>query len=209
MLITCHVCGKEVDKRGGARYCSPECKKTALNARIHPKTSKTCLYCSKEFIASRKDMIFCSEDCRRQHQYWKDPDSSRQQTKAWRMANRERWKELNDEYHNKTRYGGNRDKCFERDGYMCVRCGGKNQLVPHHKDGSGQAENPNHNLDNLETLCRKCHMAEHDPNPNKPNKITLECEYCKQQFQITPSRHANGRGRFCSRNCRKLAGYKQ
>lgn len=63
-------------------------------------------------------------------------------------------------------FGGLREKCLERDGYKCVKCSAVKQLVVHHKDGNGRPkpeELKNNTLDNLETLCRACHMAAHRP----------------------------------------------
>lgn len=205
MLITCPVCQKQVERKGAAKYCSDECKRKALNERLHPKEEIVCAQCGKRFITNRTRTKFCSQKCRRLHQYWKDPEYGKQKTKEWSRANQEKRKQANSEYHNKIRYGGNREKCFERDGYKCVRCGSTKQLVPHHKDGSGQTDNPNHDLDNLETLCRKCHMALHDPNPHKPNKITRVCEHCGAEFETVQSRIENGRGKYCSTTCRWAA----
>lgn len=43
-----------------------------------------------------------------------------------------------------------------RDGYKCVRCGNTEKLAAHHKMGT-----KSHRLEDLETLCQKCHHAEH------------------------------------------------
>lgn len=43
-----------------------------------------------------------------------------------------------------------------RDGFHCTRCGGTTELVVHHKRGT-----KSHQLDDLTTLCRACHHAEH------------------------------------------------
>lgn len=43
-----------------------------------------------------------------------------------------------------------------RDNFKCVRCGSSENLRVHHKKGT-----KSHSLDNLETLCLKCHKAEH------------------------------------------------
>jgi RNA-directed DNA polymerase len=43
-----------------------------------------------------------------------------------------------------------------RDGYRCVRCGATEDLRAHHKKGT-----KSHRLEDLETLCQKCHHAEH------------------------------------------------
>jgi hypothetical protein len=43
-----------------------------------------------------------------------------------------------------------------RDGFKCVRCGSTENLRVHHKKGT-----KSHLLEDLETLCQKCHHAEH------------------------------------------------
>jgi group II intron reverse transcriptase/maturase len=43
-----------------------------------------------------------------------------------------------------------------RDDFKCVRCGSPESLRVHHKKGT-----KSHSLDNLETLCLKCHKADH------------------------------------------------
>lgn len=222
MKIICPTCGKQFDGNTSARYCSADCRKKARNDRVSPKSESICQECNKAFVPTKSDAKYCSKKCRRSanykrnkeqiqqrriEKYWENPEYGRQKTKEWRNANPEKWKKMNDEYHDKTRYGGNREKCFERDGYKCVNCGSTEQLIPHHKDGSGQTDNPNHALDNLETLCRKCHMALHDPNPNKRKRIKCICLQCGTEFEETPSRVKSGRGKFCSRECRKKYGY--
>lgn len=64
------------------------------------------------------------------------------------------------------RFGGNRLKVLERDGFKCVMCGSTDRLQVHHKDGNGRnkpKEQQNHDLDNLITLCAVCHIKEHNP----------------------------------------------
>ena len=43
-----------------------------------------------------------------------------------------------------------------RDGYKCVRCGSTEKLAVHHRKGT-----KSHRIEDLETLCQKCHHAEH------------------------------------------------
>ena len=58
---------------------------------------------------------------------------------------------------------GNRQRAMERDGYRCQSCGTDKKLLVHHRDGSGErSQSPNHELDNLVTLCHKCHVAVHN-----------------------------------------------
>ena len=65
------------------------------------------------------------------------------------------------------RFGGNRMIALSRDGFMCTECGMTNEehislydreLTTHHIDGNGRnTQEKNNNLDNLTTLCLKCH----------------------------------------------------
>lgn len=65
------------------------------------------------------------------------------------------------------RFGGNRKKVLKRDNFQCQDCGMYQEehlelfgesLTIHHKDNNGrQTKHPNNDLDNLITLCVKCH----------------------------------------------------
>lgn len=67
----------------------------------------------------------------------------------------------------KIRFGGLRDKVLKRDNYSCVACGMSNQehfkkwdfnITIDHVDGEGRnSKSPNNNIDNLQTLCIRCH----------------------------------------------------
>lgn len=50
-----------------------------------------------------------------------------------------------------------RRRAKDRDGWRCRRCGAAGRLEVHHLDPDGGDE-----LENLVTLCRTCHIAEHD-----------------------------------------------
>lgn len=66
-------------------------------------------------------------------------------------------------------YANLRKPTLKRDGYRCVKCGSNRLLCVHHKDGNGRGKSqPNNTIDNLETLCRACHMNIHRPKfPNQ------------------------------------------
>lgn len=49
------------------------------------------------------------------------------------------------------RYGGNGLAVLERDNFRCVKCGSDKNICIHHKNGFSN------NLEDLTTLCRKCH----------------------------------------------------
>lgn len=67
----------------------------------------------------------------------------------------------------KYRFGGLRESVLERDNWACVKCGFTNEqhitdfkrsLTVDHIDGNGRhSKTPNNNLENLQTLCLKCH----------------------------------------------------
>ena len=62
-------------------------------------------------------------------------------------------------------FDSKRESALIRDNYTCVECGAKGEsstLIVHHKDVTGRNK-PKHNnsMDNLVTLCRACHLAEH------------------------------------------------
>jgi len=62
-------------------------------------------------------------------------------------------------------YSSNKEKAFERDNFKCVICGSVNNIEIHHLDGNGaskegkmlKVKEQNNHLDNLLTLCIKCH----------------------------------------------------
>jgi 5-methylcytosine-specific restriction endonuclease McrA len=62
----------------------------------------------------------------------------------------------------RTKFDGNHAKALVRDGCTCQICFAQNSRVVHHIDGNGlKAENTNHALDNLVTLCASCHVNLH------------------------------------------------
>jgi RNA-directed DNA polymerase len=61
-----------------------------------------------------------------------------------------------------------------RDGFKCVRCGSAEKIRVHHKRGT-----KSHQLEDLETLCQKCHHAEHGYRQNvlngEPDEAKVSC----------------------------------
>ena len=65
------------------------------------------------------------------------------------------------------RFGGLKEVVLERDNWQCVKCGMNNQqhivifgrsITIDHIDGNGiYSKNPNNTLENLQTLCLRCH----------------------------------------------------
>lgn len=63
-------------------------------------------------------------------------------------------------YYDKDNFDGNRIWCLIRDGFKCQICSSSKDLSVHHKDGYGLAvcrEQRNNHIENLITLCNKCH----------------------------------------------------
>ena len=71
------------------------------------------------------------------------------------------------EYRDKARFGGNREKAIQRDKEQCVDCHMTRQehwqqygkdITVNHINGKGRnSKEKDHRLENLETLCLRCH----------------------------------------------------
>lgn len=151
----CPICQKEFESHNGMqKFCSANCTNIARNNRrnkhsreeLSSQFVRKCLVCETEFEVDslRYSKKYCCDECRR---------------KAERIFGNKR--EIDLDYKNKIRYGGNQFKVLKRDNYSCQICGNTLQLVVHHKDKSGQCNNPNNDIDNLVTLCRRCHINIH------------------------------------------------
>ena len=56
------------------------------------------------------------------------------------------------------RFGRDPEIIFKRDNWKCIICKTNKDLTIDHIDGNGRhSKKPNNNIDNLRTLCRKCH----------------------------------------------------
>jgi 5-methylcytosine-specific restriction endonuclease McrA len=156
----CPVCNTEFQEINNQQvYCSHVCKNTALLKRKNEKKSqkrleqwnqqdhmRICPVCNQEFILRQKHVtqIYCSKQCRQ---------------KAERIFGSKQQTDL--DYKDQIRFGGNKYNVLKRDEYECQICGNQKQLVIHHIDGSGQSDDVNNDIDNLVTLCRKCHINIH------------------------------------------------
>lgn len=159
MIKICEECGKEFEGKSFSKYCDPICRdnknKRTKNVSKSKKRAiaweqmehkKICPICNSEFEITQqhRGKKYCSDKCRR---------------KAERVFGTKTDVDL--KYKDEIRFSGNREKALQRDKYECQMCNNKTQLVVHHKDCSGQSDNPNNELDNLITLCRKCHINLH------------------------------------------------
>jgi len=82
----------------------------------------------------------------------------------WLASDKDRLKQYTDKTRDNYHFSGNRKSALERDNYTCQHCGTQDDLQVHHIDGNGMTsprESRNNDLDNLITLCRRCHTKEH------------------------------------------------
>lgn len=168
--ISCDWCGDEMKRapckiRENKNLCSKRCRDEWLQQRSgdnHPSFNQTiaeCTYCGeresvKQSRANRSKRYYCSLACRGKHM---------SQTGEYRGKSSPRWKGGYKEY-----YGPNwqkqRQKARKRDGYKCQSCGChesdmERELDVHHITPFNSYEmaiNAN-KLNNLVSLCRKCH----------------------------------------------------
>jgi len=101
------------------------------------------------------------------------------------------------EYYDNRFYSGNRLTALRRDGFLCRDCGKKRDLVVHHIDQTGQSPNPNNDMDNLITLCRKCHRKHH----KNGGVLLTNCILCGKEYEAHRHDVVNGKHRYCSKEC--------
>lgn len=123
--------------------------------------------------------------------------------RVWYLENMDsaRQKEKRDKAH----FDGNREVVLRRDNYQCVRCGGRKRLTVHHKDRSGRgAIEHNNDPDNLETICRACHIAEHRSELiAAKQRIAKSRTHCRNGHLRSEHSYHDGKQIQC-RECRRL-----
>ena len=216
----CVQCGFLITSksRSDQKYCSGKCRDKAKNERKFVKlTERNCLACGKVFMPTVNKQVCCSKECSFKHHYLMNIDKKKEYAKQYRINNidlirikdrekRERNKEGYSEYdrkrHDIKRFSGNRELVMDRDGHRCVMCGAKSNLTVHHKDHTGQTENRNDDPNNLITLCASCHGKQHGKPINPEIHIIVVCGVCGKEFNTTTYRVEDGRGKYCSAECR-------
>jgi len=215
----CGFCSNEFIPKGRSDtvYCSPKCQTDAKARRKNIElTERICVVCGTKFMPVQNKQICCSKECVQRNHYEKNKEKRKQQAKEWRQNNLERVKELDrrkrernkelykqisDKHHDETRFGGNRQNALERDGHKCVICGATENLAVHHKDESGQTDNPNNNLDNLITICSGCHTKLHNPRLDTTPHVIKTCPVCGKEIRVSQARIDDGHGKYCSVEC--------
>ena len=160
MKKVCSKCGAEKDL---AEFNKQKTGKCGVRADCRECQNKA----NQEYKQTEKGVQLRRE--------WKRSDKGREGSRRYREANSEkikeyyqteRYKEIHKESADRQRFGGNRRKALERDNYRCSICGSTERLQVHHIDETGRnkpKEIQNNELNNLITLCAKCHIEQHNP----------------------------------------------
>ena len=160
-MNTCTICGQQFVPaiwRPKARTCSIKCNQRRQDARRRESRlqwkpdgpSRPCVTCGTEFVPLKyggKRQLHCSALCRgraaNRAASKRNPHQVRDRARRWKL-------------------NGNWKLALERDNHTCQICGAqKKRLTVHHRDGSGEDTSPNHDLDNLMSLCYSCHNKLH------------------------------------------------
>ena len=110
----------------------------------------TCINCSKKFEAKRKDTLRCSV-CKKKHASYKTMLSRKKHNPEIEMG-----VGSGNSYKNKHRALGIQTYRRAKKS-KCEWCGSINNLLVHHLDENRY----NNNIDNLITLCKRCHQNLH------------------------------------------------
>jgi len=108
---------------------------------------------------------------------YKDPEDYRR----WKESHKHLQQEYVQKWADNSRFGGNRRKALKRDNYTCQSCGITDKehrikyprygITVDHIDGKGYySKEKNHSLDNLITLCLKCHTRKDNLLRNKKRR---------------------------------------
>lgn len=123
---------------------------------------------SKRSYEKHKQELSIKRKARRQEDLEGVREYFREAQKKYRSRLKERGTDDNELY----LYGGMKKQVYSRDRYSCVDCGitqyeytklGHGKLHIHHIDGTGwgkSSKDKNNDINNLVTLCNKCHSRE-------------------------------------------------
>lgn len=185
MLVSkiCIICSKEFipshDK--SQIYCSKTCsgigrKGRTLLKHSEEEKSRICTQCGKEFTAIRyqKNKKFCSNDCHnsyrrnkpngRKGKIVRDVEYRKHCSMAQQGITDEKdWvgfvgRHKNQVVRSTANYKALRTKTMKRDGYKCLWCSSDEKLETHHIIPVKANPTLELDLDNILTLCHKCHL---------------------------------------------------
>ncbi|OZB29778.1 MAG: hypothetical protein B7X51_11160 [Pseudomonas sp. 34-62-33] len=178
----CPQCGGIFIFDGKKIFCGERCRREAQNPGASKCKNCGVLFCAVKFrngVRYRPIRSTCSEQCMIG---WisKNPKRKEKISKAFSGENHPMWRGGVSLLSNTSNRGPNwksqREKAIRRDGEACVHCGmtredhrklyasdlNVDHIVPYHNFSSFKKANA---LDNLQTLCKSCHMKEE---PRKP-----------------------------------------
>ena len=175
-LVVCPTCGKTFKKKSRI-YCSVLCYSESLKEKHeHTKKEKikacvnrVCINCGISFVASSKNVNFCSRKCIGEH-------------KGKPLI--ENWLNGTDLGTNKGKYNDAlrdpiRNFIFKQADYACEICGNSEwngkpiPLQIHHKDGDAHNNNP----ENLLVVCWNCHAQTETFGGKNKGKSTRKSRY--------------------------------
>lgn len=64
----CLTCGKELTGEQ-VKYCSRSCAAKTNNKKRKKENTNVCLKCGKPLIGKRKQRLYCSNSCQKEHEY--------------------------------------------------------------------------------------------------------------------------------------------
>lgn len=134
--------------------------------------SRSCIVCSNNFVVNKyhPKQKCCSTLCNSRNFRLNNRDKVLEYKRKSNRIRADKMKVYNSVYKDQLRFSGNRLRALARDDFTCQNCGyiapkdntnRKYDVVVHHKDFSGRAKRPNNRMNNLQTLCRTCHIKLH------------------------------------------------
>lgn len=191
----CIVCGKSYISKRKKQYCSGACRNKMWKVRNREtylqksreytaraqaekcslrdkQDDRFCVFCESRYKPNKyhPEQQCCSAKCSRKLYQHSNTEKVKEWKRRERQKNKERYRETNLIYKDKLRFSGNRLRALNRDNFTCADCAQGEpsvRLIVHHIDFSGQSSKPNNRIENLETLCRACHIRKHTHVLNK------------------------------------------
>lgn len=137
-----------------------------------PLPIRDCLVCDKGFVPDifHPGQKICSKACYFIRYNADNKTKIAQAQKTYAEQNKVKIAAYKILYEDRVRFSGNRIRALRRDKFTCMNCGYEapgptndrtKDVIVHHKDFSGKNAKPNNSMDNLQTLCRPCHIRLH------------------------------------------------
>jgi 5-methylcytosine-specific restriction endonuclease McrA len=163
-LFTCEVCGESFQSaKPSQRTCGRTCrgrlggsspsKRLCQGCGAPASKRGWCRHCSLE----RKRMA-------RRRAYYKHKARILKQRRTKYASNVEEMRAKSRVSNARSRFNGLREERLQLDGHRCQLCGATEKLVMHHlNEHGGSRSKPDHvsTIEDLLTLCRKCHINLH------------------------------------------------